>query len=79
VTVNIVEPRSMYGERLNQLDLRIGKILGFGDTRATASVDIYNVLNSDAVLALSDAFETWQRPQGILNARFAKAVFQLDF
>jgi hypothetical protein len=79
VTVNLVEPRSMYGERTNQLDVRIGKILRFGRTRATASLDVYNALNASSVLRQSDAFATWQRPEAILEARFAKVVLQVDF
>jgi hypothetical protein len=79
VTVNIVEPGTMDGERMNQLDLRVGKILRFGRMRATTSVDLYNVLNANPVLTLNNAFATWQRPQSILNPRFAKLVVQLDF
>lgn len=79
VTVPLVEPRSMYGERMNQLDLRFGKILRLGRTRANVGFDLYNALNSSAVLALNDAFASWQRPTEILNARFAKVVFQLEF
>jgi len=79
VEIPLVEPRSMYGERLNQLDLRIGKILRFGRTRATVSLDLYNALNTNAVVDLLDAFESWQQPAAILNARFAKVVFQLNF
>ena len=69
----------MYGERLNQLDFRVGKILRFGRTRATASLDLYNALNADTVLTLNNTFAAWQQPQSILNARFAKIVMQLDF
>jgi hypothetical protein len=79
VTVGLVAPGTMYGERLNQLDLRFGKILKFGRTRATASIDLYNALNASPVLTQSAAFATWLRPQSILNARFAKVVMQLDF
>ena len=79
VTIGLIEPRSMYGERLNQLDLRVAKILRFGRTRFTAGVDLYNALNSDAVLLANSRFATWLQPQSILNARFAKVVGQLNF
>jgi hypothetical protein len=73
VTVNLIEPRSRYGERLNQLDLRIAKILRVGRTRLSAGVDLYNALNSNAVLTQNSSFAVWQQPQSILNARFAKS------
>jgi hypothetical protein len=79
ITVSIVEPRTMYGERRNQVDLRIGKILRFGNATATPSVDVYNLFNSNAVLELNSAFATWQRPDEILTARFAKIGLQLTF
>ena len=79
MTVQLVEPGTMYGERSNQVQLRLTKILRVGGTRATASVDVYNVLNANPVIALSSAFASWQRPEGIPNARWAKFVLQLDF
>ena len=79
VTVNLVKPGTMYGERLNQLDMRVGKILRFGRTRAALNLDIYNALNGNAVLQQSNTFGNWQQPQGILVARFAKIGVQLDF
>ena len=79
VTVSLIEPRSMYGDRINQLDLRFSKILRFGRTRATAGVDVYNALNSSSVFLLNNAFASWQQPQSILPARFAKVVLQFDF
>jgi hypothetical protein len=79
VTVNIVEPRTMYGERLSLLDMRIGKILRFGRTRATAHVDLFNVFNKSTVLTLNNSYATWLRPQSILPARFAKVGIELSF
>jgi hypothetical protein len=79
VTVSLIEPRTMFGDRSNQLDLRFAKILRFGRTRANIGVDVYNALNSNDVLTVSSAFATWQRPQSILNARFVKFVAQVDF
>jgi hypothetical protein len=79
MTVNIVEPGTLYGERSNQVGLRFAKILSFGQTRTMASLDIYNVFNSNAVLTQSNAFASWQRPQSIVNPRWAKVVLQVDF
>jgi hypothetical protein len=79
VEIGIVEPRSLYGDRLNRLDLRVGKILNFGRTRATVSVDIYNAFNSSAVLAVNDSFASWLQPEQILTARFAKVGLLLSF
>jgi hypothetical protein len=77
--VNIVQPGTMYGDRSNQVGLRLAKILRVSKARTTASVDIYNLFNSPAVLTESNAFATWQRPQSILNPRWAKVVLQVDF
>jgi hypothetical protein len=79
VSINLVGPGTMRGERLNQLDFRFGKILRFGQTRTMLSVDLYNALNVDTVLTLNNAFATWQRPQSIMLARFAKLALQFDF
>jgi hypothetical protein len=79
VSVNLVEPGTMYGERLNQLDLRVGKMVQFGKLRATVNLDLYNALNVDTVLAVNNAYATWQQPTSILLARFAKIGVQLDF
>jgi hypothetical protein len=79
MTVNIVEPGTIYGERSNQVELRLAKILKIGGTRTMASFDLYNLFNGAAVLTQSNAFATWQRPQSILNPRWAKVVLQFDF
>jgi hypothetical protein len=79
LVANVLAPGAIYGERMNQLDVRLAKILKFGRARATAQVDLYNVFNANAVLTQSNAFATWQRPQSILNARFAKVGVQFAF
>ena len=79
VTVNLVEPGTMYGERLNQLDFRVSRMLQLASTRTTFNLDIYNALNVDTVLVMNNNFATWQQPQRILNARFFKISAQFDF
>jgi len=84
VTVNIVEPGAMYGDRLNQLDLRFGKIVQTGQLRSVIHVDVYNAINSNAVLTENAAYRDvtvsgWRIPTSILPARFVKFGVQLDF
>jgi carboxypeptidase family protein len=79
MTANIVDAGTMYGERSNQMQLRVAKLLRLGRTHATASLDVYNVFNANPVLTLNSAFATWQRPLSIPNARWAKFVLQFEF
>jgi hypothetical protein len=79
VTVSIVEPGTMYGDRLNQLDLRFSKILRLGVTRTTVNLDVNNVMNVNPVTAESPVYTIWRRPQSILLPRFAKISMQFDF
>ena len=79
VTVNLVEPGTMYGERLNQLDLRFARILRLQEQRVSLNVDLYNAFNGNAVLQQSQAFGNWQQPQGVLVGRNMKFSVQYDF
>jgi len=80
ITVNLIEPGSLYGDRVNQLDLRVAKILRFGKTRTNLGVDIYNVLNANPVLTYNEAFTTtWLRPNSVLQPRFVKVSAQFNF
>jgi hypothetical protein len=79
VTTDIVAPGLMYGERLNQLDLRFGKILRYGATKTAINLDLYNALNRNPVLTVNQNYATWLRPNSILLARFAKVSLQFDF
>ena len=79
VAVNTVTPAALFGDRLNQLDLRVGKVFRYGQMRATANVDLYNALNSDTVLTENSNFATWRLPLSVLPARFVKFSLQVDF
>ena len=45
VTVNLIEPGVLWGDRVNVIDLRVAKILRFGRTRTNVGVDVYNLFN----------------------------------
>ena len=77
--MNVVAPGEAFGERLNQLDLRFGKIVRIGQRRATLSLDIYNATNSDTILTFNNNYAALWRPNSILQARFFKGSVQVDF
>ena len=79
VTTNVVDPNTMYGERLTQLDLRVGKLLRFSRTRTALNLDIYNVFNGNAIRSMNNNYAAWQRPTNILDARLFKISVQFDF
>jgi hypothetical protein len=83
-TLNLVEPGTLYGDRLNQLDIRFGKLLRAGKTRTSLNLDLYNAFNVSTVLAENatysgTAINQWRVPTTIVTARFAKISVQFDF
>ena len=45
--LNIVEPGTLYDDRLNQIDLRFGKNLRYGRTKTLVALDVFNLFNSN--------------------------------
>ena len=81
-TVNLLEPGQMRGERVNQVDFRIGKLLRLGRQRATLSVDMFNLLNPDTILTYNQTYNptgNWLNPLGVMTARTVKFTGQWDF
>ena len=78
-TIQILEPGAIYGDRLNQVDLRVGKVLRFGGTRSLVNLDMYNIFNADPTTAYNASFAVWQQPLTVLQARFFKISAQFDF
>jgi hypothetical protein len=87
VTVNLVQPGALYGDRVNEFDIRIAKILRLGRTRTNVGFDLYNLLNSSPILSYQQAYSptivsgsgAWLAPTGVLQPRFWKFSVQVDF
>jgi hypothetical protein len=82
VTVNLIEPGTLYGDRFNQLDFKVAKILRFGRTRTTAGVALYNVLNSSTVLTYNNTFVPggpWLQPNSVLTPRLVRISVEVTF
>lgn len=82
-TINVVQPGTLYGERLSNLDLRFGKVMRFGERRVHVAVDVYNLLNVNTpdsyVQTFASTNNRWLVPTSITPARFARLSAQLDF
>ncbi|HKH74440.1 MAG TPA: carboxypeptidase regulatory-like domain-containing protein [Vicinamibacterales bacterium] len=79
MVVNIEQPNETFTERRNELDMRIGKVLKFGNTKTVVSMDLYNALNSNAMIVQNQAYASYLNPVEILNARLIKFSWAFDF
>ncbi|MEO8258768.1 MAG: TonB-dependent receptor [Acidobacteriota bacterium] len=86
VTVNLIEPGSLYGNRINQLDFRIAKILKIRGTRTMIGADMYNATNSAAILTYNNTFSSvtsgasaWRSPTSVLTGRMIRISGEFSF
>jgi hypothetical protein len=82
LTINLLAPGQVWGDRVNEVDFRIAKILKFGRLRANLGVDLYNAFNSSAVLNYNQAFVPggpWLTPTLVMTPRFAKVSALVEF
>jgi hypothetical protein len=86
---NALDPGDLYGEGYTLFDLKLAKNIRFAGKRLNVGVDIYNLLNNDAILAYESTFPAvttgpaagtpWGTPTGLLSPRFARLQVQFDF
>jgi hypothetical protein len=82
ITVNLLAPGQMWGDRVNEVDLKVAKVLRYKRTRTNVGVDIYNLFNANPVLTYNQAFTPggrWLVSTSVLSARFAKLSASIDF
>ncbi len=86
-SIALLQPNSVFGDRINQLDMRVTRVIKLGGLRTLrAMVDLYNLTNRNTVTAWNNNYgtlagggATWLQPTGILPARMLKFAVQLDF
>jgi hypothetical protein len=81
VTVQLVDPQTLFEDRINRLDLRLSKVFNFtGRFRVQLNLDAYNALNSSAVRAVNTNYgSAWTRPTQILDPRIIQVGGQISF
>ena len=79
-TIVLIEPNTVFEDRVNQLDFRLTRTVRVGHVRIQGMFDVYNVLNSDAILADTLRFgANFLKPTSTLGARLFKFGAQLNF
>jgi hypothetical protein len=82
VTVNLIAPGSLYGDRIHQLDLRLAKTLTHGRSRTVVGVEVYNVLNASTVSSYNNTFVPggpWLQPLTVVTPRLLKITAEFDW
>jgi hypothetical protein len=77
-TLQIINPDTVYLDRDDQLDLRLGKVFKWRSTRSTVNLDLYNALNRSTILTANTAYAAWLTPTSISNPRLLKVSLTLD-
>lgn len=79
-SVSLLEPGTVFGDYLYQLDVRLAKAVRYRGLRARLTLDLANILNANAILVQNNAYGTsWQRPVFTLQGRLIKPGIQIDF
>jgi hypothetical protein len=76
--LQIINPDTIYLDRDNQIDFRVGKVLRYRGMRATVNLDLYNLTNASTILAANASYGVWQTPTVISNPRLLKVSMTLD-
>lgn len=79
-TVVLVEPNTMFGDPVNQVDARLTKSLRVGQSRMQGMFEIYNLMNADSILAVIPRYgASFLRPTATHGARMVKFGVQFDY
>jgi hypothetical protein len=79
VTVNLIAPGALYGDRDNELDLRLTKTLRVSRLQIKVNADVYNIFNVSPVMQFNAAYAAWLTPQRIMDGRLYKLSAQINF
>ncbi len=79
VTVNLIAPGSLYGDRANEMDLRLSKPLRLKWLQVNVNADVYNLFNVSPVMQFNAAYGAWLTPQRIMDGRLYKLSAQINF
>ena len=82
--INLVEPSTMFLDRQNRLDLRLGKTFRVDRYKMQGFMDVFNVFNKGTVIRVNETYAAsgtnlWLTPTGILDGRYVRFGLQMSF
>jgi Carboxypeptidase regulatory-like domain len=80
-SVSLITPNTLYEDRRNQVDLRVGKRFRLGQRmRVQANLDLYNAMNSNSIVTRNNAFgSAWGTPLSVLDGRMLQVSGSVEF
>jgi hypothetical protein len=84
-TINVADPGDLYTEGYLIFDLKFAKNFRFANKRLNVGVDVYNLLNNDAIRTYQSTYPAtaagvpFGTPTALLSPRFVRAQVQFDF
>ena len=85
ISVNLIQPGTMFTDYLNTLDFRLARTFRVGRYRMQALVDVYNLLNAGTVTTVNTTFgavaatRVWNNPLTIQTSRYLRFGGQFTF
>ena len=78
--IPIIPNETVFEDRFNQVDLRFTHIFSVGRSRFETSLDVYNLNNSGAILAINSTYGSrWRQPRLIIPPRVVKVGFTFSY
>ena len=79
--INLVQPGTLYNDRLHQVDFRISRAFDIGGgARAWVTLDIANLLNNSTIIEHNNTYgPVWLGPEEILLGRIFKPALRIDW
>jgi hypothetical protein len=84
LTVNLIQPGTVFLDYQNRLDLRVGKTFRFDGRRLQGFMDVFNVFNAGTALSVNQAYaaagtNSWMTPTTIMDGRYLRFGMQMNF
>jgi hypothetical protein len=82
--VNLVESGTLFLDKQNRLDLRLGKTFRLDRYKIQGFADVFNVFNAGTVIRVNETYAAsgtnqWMTPTGILDGRYVRFGLQMSF